>query len=619
MKSAPLAFLLTLAGWLLIAVFRLQSPRAALALHHKDANDRGLTAMSRRLCALVGLLLTLLPCAASAAPAAQGSPDPRFGVIEAYTAPGQASTLGAGWERVTFDWNQIQPNGPQDWVEYPVADAVLDAERASGREVVGLLVATPGWATDWGRGAGVPNGLYLAPDDPNNTWAVFVRAMVTRHQGRIHHWIIWNEPDIWQSGYQSWGGSVEDFAQLLRVAYTVAHQVDPNAVIHLPAVTHWWDVNYGRELFMRRLLQVLVWQDPGAANNNYYFDAFTLHLYFNADTIYDLSSFYYALMAEFGIYKPLWIVETNAPPSNDPAWPVPNPQFLVTQEDQAAFVVQGFAMALAAGAQRVAFYKLVDLQSDSVNPEPFGLVRLDGTRRPAFTAYQTATRYLAGFQRATLDRRDDAAVVTVERSSGWTTVLWARGGALTVQVPAHTSSGRLVDWRGNARGIAAQGGLYTVELPGSPCTQAANPCLIGGAPYLLVEGSAPAGPPPAPVETSAATAVPTPTPWLDGVTATPTAESQRTPAPSATPTATATPSPTRTPRPTRTPTPTATVTPAPTPTATASPTATALPTPTPTTSAPAPTPPETPAGTLVSLIGGALLIIALVRLKGRAR
>ena len=154
-------------------------------------------------------------------------------------------------------------------------------------------------------------------------------------------------------------------------------------------------------------------------------------------------------------------------------------------------------MALAAGAQRIAIYKLRDTASDTANPEPFGLVRQDGSRRPAFTAYQVATRYLAGFQRASLDRYNDAAIVTVERNTGWTTVLWARGAAdVTVQVPAHAASAQLVD--GAATPDASQPATASspITLPGSACNHPADPCLIGGAPYLLVEGNVSADAPP---------------------------------------------------------------------------------------------------------------------------
>jgi len=557
---------------------------------------------------------------------AAGIPDRRFGVVESYTTPQAANALGAGWTRVTFEWNQIQPNHVGEWNEHPVADATLNAEVAAGREIVGLISATPGWAIDHSKGMGVPAGLYLPSDQPENTWATFVRALMTRHAGRIRHWIIWNEPDIWDTNYQSWGGTVDDFVQLMRVTYTVAHEIDPNMVIHLPAVTHWWDANYGRELFLRRFLQALA-ADSMAGQNNYYFDALTLHIYFNPDSVYDLSRFYLNLLGEFGIYKPLWIAETNAPPSNDPAWPVPNPQFNITQEDQAAYIIQGLAMALAAGAQRVAVYKLADVASDSVNPEPFGLVRQDGSRRPAFTAYQVATRYLAGFTRASLDRRDDAAVITVERDSGWTTVAWARGSAdVTVQVTAHAGSAQLVDWRGNSRSLPARDGVFTVTLPASPCHHAGNPCLIGGNPYLIVEGAVTGGAPPLsqPTQGQAATATPQPTSEQDAggeTTVVPTTAATLKPTATATLTPTATPTATLT----RTPRPTATPTKRPTATATSTSTATPPPTTAPThtpypTATPVPessSPPSTTPLTVGATLVGAISVLWFVVRKSR--
>ncbi|MEA3395880.1 MAG: hypothetical protein U9R05_00265, partial [Chloroflexota bacterium] len=380
--------------------------------------------------------LLLVPLLRAVPANAGGIPDSRFGIIETYYAPAEASALGAGWTRVTFEWNQIQPHGPGDWVEFPVSDATLDAERAAGREVVGLLITTPGWATAQFGGKHVPSGLELPVDDPRNLWATFVRALVGRHRGRIRHWIVWNEPDIWGTDFQSWGGTVEEFARLQEVAYLAAHEANSEVIIHLAALTHWWDANYGRELYIRRLLDVLTTL-PDAAEHNYYFDAFTLHLYFSADNIYDLSQLYYGILGEYGLRQPLWIAETNAPPSDDPAWPIQGAQFQISQEDQAAFVVQGLALALAGGAQRVALYKMIDLDDDRVNPEPFGLLRVDGSRRPACTAYRVAVAYLAGFRQATLERRDSATVVSVRRVNGWTTVAWARGPEeVTVQVQA---------------------------------------------------------------------------------------------------------------------------------------------------------------------------------------
>ncbi|MGD9030003.1 MAG: glycosyl hydrolase [Anaerolineae bacterium] len=518
---------------------------------------------------------------------ATGIPDPRFGVVEAHEAPAAATTLGAGWTRVRFEWNRIQPDSPNEW-NAPVSDATLSNELASGREVVGLLVTTPGWATDTSIGPGVPKGLYLPFDDPNNRWAVFVRQVVGRYAGRIDHWTIWNEPDIPASSPDmSWGGSVEDFLKLLQVAYSVAKETNPNAVIHMAAITHHHDEHwFGR--FIGKLVE-----QPGAAQNGYYFDVATLHLFHEPEKIHDITAHYAAMMHGHGIHKPIWIAETNAYLSR------------ATQEEQAFFVFQAFSLEIAAGAERIAVYKMADVETDhAADPEPFGLVQMDGTRRPAFTAYQVATTYLAGFRGAQWDRRDDISVVTVDRGARTTTVIWSRTPApQTAMIAARTTRALLVDVWGLARYIYPERGYYYVDLPGARCEHG---CTIGGAPYMLIEEAPasantapqPASPTPRPVDAGAVedddqpiststpaltlTSTPTTTPEPEA-TLVPTSSARLTPTPSPTPTATPTPCPTltATPSPTLTPSPmpTPTSTPSPSPTQTVAPTETPVPTP----------------------------------------
>ena len=227
-------------------------------------------------------------------------------------------------------------------------------------------------------------------------------------------------------------------------------------------------------------------------------------------------------------------------------------------------------------------YKMADTEGDRVaNPEPFGLVRADGSRRPAFTAYRVATNYFSGFRGGSWDRRDEVSVVTVDRGARTTTVLWARTPEpQTAMIGARTTRALLVDVWGKAYYIYPERGYYFIDLPGANCAQG---CLIGGAPYMLVEEAplnADTAPPPAsptsPPVTSADAdvdvvsdpdALPTPTSTF---TPTPTPTPTRTP--TATPTSTPTPTPTETPTPTQTPTHTPTPPPTSTPTLTPSPT-----------------------------------------------
>jgi len=466
-------------------------------------STRGIIVRIKRLITLLaGLAILLTPTLSVAAehkaPTMTGPPDPRFGAIETYDAPGTAFELGAGWTRIPFLWARMQPNGSHEWLP-PISDEDLSREIAQGRQPVGLVITTPGWATDMGIGPGVPYGLHTGHNDPSNLWANFLRTLVTTYAGRIDHWIIWNEPDVWDPAHPgyTWGGSVQDFLQLQRVAYLAIKEANPNAAVIFSGTSYWWDAAYGRDLYFRRYLDALV-QDLSAPGNGYYCDAIALHVYFQPDFVYSITALYHQLMREHGFDKPVWIVETNAAPSLDPQMPAPNGQFAITLDEQAAYMIQAFAMGIAGGASRIGVFKMIDTATDLVaNPEPFGLVRADGSRRPAFNAYRVATTYMAGFQSGQLEQRSDVSIVTIPRASGTTTALWTRTPSpATVQIPARAGSATLVDMWGNRRVISAAGGVYSVALPGASCTHG-PPCIIGGPPYLIVEGIVDAAPPPA--------------------------------------------------------------------------------------------------------------------------
>jgi hypothetical protein len=239
--------------------------------------------------------------------------------------------------------------------------------------------------------------------------------------------------------------------------------------------------------------------------------------------------------------KEIWINQTNAPPSEDPQEPpLATPRFRVSLEEQSAFVIQEFALAFAAGADRVSVYKLRNTADHLESIERYGLLRADDSRRPAFNAYRVVTTYLRDFRAVQWQRLDDVYAVTFDRGGTTTTVLWTMGRApIRFSVNAIAPQATLVDEQGNTSALSAVNGTYTLELPGALCTQGAD-CFIGGGPRLLVEAGSPADRPglvpaalPAatPQATPAAQATPTPMP------------TPLSPTPTAQPTATALPSP----------------------------------------------------------------------------
>lgn len=413
-------------------------------------------------------------------------PDPRFGIVETTANPPAAAQAGAGYTRIILRWDVIQPDSPADWKPANVPDPLVAAELAAGREVVGLLIGTPSWASADG------SKTARAVPDPA-AWEAFTRRMAQHYAGRIKTWVIWNEPDVWMDQHpgKTWDGTEADFALLLKTAYGAIKGVDPSLTVLVGGMTYYWDWEHGRRRYLDRLLEIIA-ADPDAAADDYFFDGVVYHLYFNPRQTVDVLDETRASLARYGITgKSIWINETNAPPSEDPQEPPwSEPRFRVSLEEQAAFVLQEFALAFSHGAERVEFYKLRNSADHPESIEPFGLLRADDSPRPAFDAYRTATTYLGGFHSATHEQRGDVNAVTFDRGDATTTVLWTDGTvARQVRVAAIAAQGLLVDERGHAQPISAANGVYTIQAPATTCTNAAH-CFIGGAPRLLVEQGA---------------------------------------------------------------------------------------------------------------------------------
>ncbi len=184
--------------------------------------------------------------------------------------------------------------------------------------------------------------------------------------------------------------AVEDYARLLQVAYLVAKENDPEAVIHLAGYSYWHDPEYLEKFFD------VITADPEAAEHNYYFDVISLHIYFRVETVAELVHQVDDMQHEYGLDKPIWVNETNAAPNLDPWWPVERPQFQVDLDQQAWYIVQAHALGFGAGAERIAVYKLIDILLPE-GGESFGILRPDYSPRPAYLAYKTTIEQLAGF------------------------------------------------------------------------------------------------------------------------------------------------------------------------------------------------------------------------------
>lgn len=483
-----------------------------------------MTHFKSRLLAAVAILSTLigstacalLPGAPASTPHARprvvarshvnlATTDARFGVDEAYLKANRADTLGARWSRIPFIWRYIQPSGPGSWNPFALGshgtDAVVDAELAHGRAVVGMLLGTPSWARQnnaWGD-ASAPINIDLPWTNPRNYWAAYCYKMARHFAGRIDDWIIWNEVSIPASAngvagmWTQWRGTSEQYARVLQVAYQAIHAANAHAQIVMYGDPYWYD----HGAYLSHLYTILARLDPRNQSRGY-FDVANLHLYSNpADFYWIINKVRSLLTAHAWGDKPIWISETNAEPYNDSTHPAPHTNFRVSMDAQASFMVDAFASYIAAGAARIEVYRMFDGTETRHGLPAWGLVNNDGQLRPVGRAFAFLVRLFRGARGGSytpgnqFDHKGGVFKVVDDKPGERITVLWNQSGALVVyKLIAHAQQATHYDKYGVARTIRPHGGVYTLALPGGH--DFTNPYdhrvpTVGGDPAIVVE------------------------------------------------------------------------------------------------------------------------------------
>ncbi|HEX5417981.1 MAG TPA: hypothetical protein VFZ25_20170 [Chloroflexota bacterium] len=417
----------------------------------------------------------------------------QFGIDEGNASPTMFKQSGATWDRIDFFWDAYQPTGPTDWVTNPRNyDDEIASDLASGIQVVGVVTNPPAWAT---RNGSVPSGLDLPIDDPKNYWAAFMHKLAATYAGRVTYWIIWNEPDFDPQHYanSSWGGTEDEFYLLTKDADLAAKAANPQAKIVFAGTIYWTDALLNRKLFLDRVLDRATAIDPTAPANGYYFDAVDIHIYSSPYQLLTTPKIYRDVLASWGLSKPIWVSEMNVVPWDDPDSKVPRGGMRATLQEQAAYIIQAFALARVSGIERAAVYKLVDGMIE--RGEPYGLVRNDGSTRPAYAAYQTAIKYLAGAGTTNYVASGDARIVTITNGKQKVTVAWTtKPTAMDLKVVPSGASAQLVTKLGAATDLALPTDPnqpnYVLNLaPATANTDDGNSSdyIIGGDPVILVE------------------------------------------------------------------------------------------------------------------------------------
>lgn len=433
----------------------------------------------------------------------------------------QAVAAGARWTRWPIYWYSVESSrGRLGDDAYADVDEVVEQDLAHGLRINAVLLGTPHWAGTAGsrdvpfphiehkrllpdRGGLAPLGVPIETSppanlyasvflpggaiNPENHWGYFVYNTVSRYRGKVAAWEMWNEPDLTDAEDRGifWGGSAEDYYRLLKVGYLAAKAADPDALVLFAGLAFWTD-----QAFLPHILDLMA-ADPTASRNGYYFDALPLHLYSNPEHLFRIPLLAKNEMGRRGIARPIWVNEANLPVCGDaavdPGFSCPR-LWRGSAEEQAAFVIQAYALATAAGVERTFIFQHYD---DAVGDHDwYGIVRNNGTHRPAYVSYQVAVAYLS--QYSSVERRSEGGIETVvfsDTARGRISVLWNSSGTPQLaRLPAAGERARLADKYGTERTIIPSGGQYTVLLSPASNYDYVNSCyLLGGDPLLLIE------------------------------------------------------------------------------------------------------------------------------------
>ena len=337
----------------------------------------------------------------------------------------------------------------------PAEDSMLGNLQGGGvKPVVTMGYSNPLY--DGGHVPSTPAGL--------TAFTNYARA-VAQHYGTNVDYDIFNEFNVVATNDSACGTTADCYYALLVPTANAIHAAAPGARIVGPSVggftQDWLGATPDSYNWLKRLL------DLGGLS---YIDVVDIHNYTwpvvgppegnNESVIAAVRT----LVSSYtgGSSKPLWLTETGWPPFPG----------VVTELQQAQYVVRDAALALRAGIAQYMFYSMLDDCADTTNGNcAFGLMHNPDatagalTPKPGITAYAVLARNLAGYTYASSDNWGSGvyALGFTNSSAAKRRVAWAPAGNTTLAVPS-TSTVTVTNWDGAGSTITPTGGIATFSV-----------------------------------------------------------------------------------------------------------------------------------------------------------
>ncbi len=327
---------------------------------------------------------------------------------------------GMNWVRDRLNWAEMEPKRGE-LLPTSKYDASARIQTEAGLRVLQVNHLSPRWAS--------PEQSRM-PADLREAYR-FYRAMAGRWKGSVLAFEPWNEADN-----EPFGAHIgSEMASFQKACYFGLKAGNPGLIVCQNVFT---------------LPRADVLEDFRQNEVAPYFDTFNLHHYGGFDDYPALYAKYRAVSAG----KPLWVTECALPVEwSDEMTKEMSPAHA---REQSVRVAKTYACSLHEGAAATFFFMLPHYSEQRTQ---YGLLRADGTPRPAYVALAAVGRLLAGAQPLGRLRSKVPAVraflfrTTFDGAAHEVLVAWTTGGAATLEWPVPAS--QLFDHLG--RGVSGAG------------------------------------------------------------------------------------------------------------------------------------------------------------------
>jgi hypothetical protein len=277
---------------------------------------------------------------------------------------------GAGWVRMDFLWEEIEPK--QGEFSFEKYDRIVELVSKNNLNILGLLDYNASWDS-------LPGGWNSAPQE-NKNFVNYAQKVISRYKDKVKYWELWNEPD--SSIYWVPQDGLKRYCSLLKDVYIAAKKVDPDCKILNGGLTE-------------GAVSINQLYDNGAKE---YFDILNIHIFetpLNPGAIESVKG-YAGLVREIMLRnsdgnKTIWVTEIGCPGLKDGIktglwWLGKNPD----EEQQAAWVSEVYAGLLKLKYIDKVFWAFFrDCQGHwGDGTDYFGLVRWDYSKKPSFKSFQ---------------------------------------------------------------------------------------------------------------------------------------------------------------------------------------------------------------------------------------